>query len=146
MIDQTNSRLGFSSCLYVVVVGFWLVSGMMTAMANSDRLDASLKAALQATMIRFIDNASDDEGGFCYIERQSGALMTAYPGVIHPKIIPVGDDYFLCIDRTKSSCNSNEPNWWNRSNSIKKTLEQIKQAARMLLIKNSLKLKSFMRG
>ena len=49
-------------------------------------------------MNRFIDNASDDEGGFCYIERQSGALMTAYPGVIHPKIIPVGDDYFLCID------------------------------------------------
>ena len=45
-------------------------------------------------MNRFIDNASDDEGGFCYIERQSGALMTAYPGVIHPKIIPVGDDYF----------------------------------------------------
>ena len=83
---------------------------MMPAMANSDRLDASLKAALQATMIRFIDNASDDEGGFCYIERQSGALMTAYPGVIHPKIIPVGDDYFLFIDRTKSSCNSNEPN------------------------------------
>ena len=98
MIDQTNSRLGFSSCLYVVVVGFWLVSGMVTAMANSDRLYASLKAALQATMIRFIDNASDDEGGFRYIERQSGALMTAYPGVIHPKIIPVGDDYFLCID------------------------------------------------
>ncbi|MDA9022635.1 hypothetical protein N9I56_04075 [Alphaproteobacteria bacterium] len=90
--------MGFSSCFYVVVVGFWLVSGMLPAMANSDRLDASLKAALQATMIRFIDNASDDEGGFRYIERQSGALITAYPGVIHPKIIPVGDDYFLCID------------------------------------------------
>ena len=70
----------------------------MPAMANSDRLEASLKAALQAMMIRFIDSGSDDEGGFRYIERQSGALMTAYPGVIHPKIIPVGDDYFLCID------------------------------------------------
>ena len=70
MIDQTNSRFGFRSCLYAVVAGFWLVSGMMPAMANSDRLDASLKAALQATMIRFIDNASDDEGGFRYIERR----------------------------------------------------------------------------
>ena len=67
MIDQTNSRFGFRSCLYVVVAGFWLVSGMMPAMANSDWLDASLKAALQATIIRFIDNASDDEGGFRYI-------------------------------------------------------------------------------
>ena len=71
MIDQTNSRLGFRSCLYVVVVGFWLVSGMMTAMANFYRLDASLKAALQATMTRFIDNASDDEGEFCYIDRRN---------------------------------------------------------------------------
>jgi hypothetical protein len=43
---------------------------MMPAMANSDRLDASLKAALQATMIRFIDYASDDESGFRYIERR----------------------------------------------------------------------------
>ena len=82
----------------MVVAGFWLVSGMMPAMANSDRFDASLKAALQETMFRFIDNASDDEGGFRYIERQSGVLVTAYPGVIHPKITPVGYDCFLCID------------------------------------------------
>ena len=98
MIDQANRQFGFRSCLYIVVAGFWLVSGMMPAMANSDWLDALLKAALQATMTHFIDNASDDEGGFHYIERQSGALMTAYPSVIHPKIIPFGDDYFLCID------------------------------------------------
>ena len=71
---------------------------MMPAMANSDRFDASLKAALQETMIRFIDNASDDEGGFRYIKRQSGVLVTAYPGIIHPKITPVGYDCFLCID------------------------------------------------
>ena len=72
MIDQTISRLGIRSCFYLVVAGFWLVSGMMTPMAKSDPLDASLKAALQATMIRFIDNASDDEGGFRYIDRESG--------------------------------------------------------------------------
>ena len=40
----------------------------MTAVAAADRLDAPLKAALQATMIRFIDNASDDDGGFRYID------------------------------------------------------------------------------
>ena len=84
MIDQTNSRFGFRSCLYAVVAGFWLVSGMMPAMVNSDRLDASLKAALQATMIRFIDYASDDESGFRYIERRdvgakSHPWLTKYP-------------------------------------------------------------------
>ena len=68
MIDQTNSRFGFRSCLYAVVAGFWLVSGMMPAMVDFDRFDASLKAALKAMMIRFIDNASDDEGGFRYIK------------------------------------------------------------------------------
>ena len=78
MIDQTNSRFGLRSCLYAVVADFWLVSGMMPAMANSDRLDASLKAALQATMIRFIVNASDDEGGFRYIER-GGVGAKSYP-------------------------------------------------------------------
>jgi len=72
--------------------------GIMTDVAAADRLDKPLKAALQATMIRFIDNASDDDGGFRYIDRQIGKLITAYPGAIHPKIIPVGSDYFLYID------------------------------------------------
>jgi hypothetical protein len=25
-------------------------------------------------------------------------LKISYPSVIHPKIIPIGDDYFLCVD------------------------------------------------
>jgi hypothetical protein len=91
-------RRWFRLCVLIGVACCWLAGGSMTAVAAADRLDAPLKAALQATMIRFIDNASDDDGGFRYIDRQSGKLITAYPGAIHPKISPVGADYFLCID------------------------------------------------
>lgn len=98
LVDPTDYRLKVRSCFYLVIACCWLAAGTMTAMAKSDRLDAPLKAALQATMIRFIDNASNDDGGFRYIDRQTGVLITAYPGVIHPKIIPIGADYFLCID------------------------------------------------
>jgi len=49
-------------------------------------------------MAAFIDNASDADGGFRYIDRASSAVRTAYPGSMHPKIIPLGDDYFLCIE------------------------------------------------
>ena len=37
-------------------------------------------------------------GGCRYIDRVSSSMQTAYPGSMHPKIIPVGDDYFLCIE------------------------------------------------
>ena len=57
-----------------------------------------IKLALQSAMAAFIDNASDADGGFRYIDRSSGAVRTAYPGAMHPKIIPLGHDYFLCIE------------------------------------------------
>ncbi len=94
MGDLIFYRRWFRLCVLIGVACCWLAGGSMTAVAAADRLEA----ALQATMIRFIDNASDDDGGFRYIDRQSGKLITAYPGAIHPKIIPVGADYFLCID------------------------------------------------
>ncbi len=57
-----------------------------------------IKLALQSAMAAFIDNASDADGGFRYIDRASGTVRTAYPGSMHPKIIPLGHDYFLCIE------------------------------------------------
>lgn len=94
MGDLIFYRRWFRLCVLIGVACCWLAGGSMTAVAAADRLEA----ALQATMTRFIDNASDDDGGFRYIDRQSGKLITAYPGAIHPKIIPVGAGYFLCID------------------------------------------------
>ena len=49
-------------------------------------------------MLEFIDNAAETDGGFRYIDRKDGQTRIMYPAAIHPKIIPIGEDYFLCIE------------------------------------------------
>ena len=85
----------------MVVAGSLLMASLVPApvIAWSDKdLTPETKLALQSTIAAFIDHASDADGGFRYIDRVSGSMQTAYPGSMHPKIIPVGDDYFLCIE------------------------------------------------
>ena len=94
----TNGKSIFSGYLRTLLI---VVVCLMAAPAIASQktiLDASLKATLQTAMLSFIDNASTPDGRFKYIDRQSGALEVIYAGAVHPKIIPVGDDYFLCIE------------------------------------------------
>jgi hypothetical protein len=74
-----------------------------TLVFGQQTLSPQTKLALQSAVAAFIDNASDEDGGFRYIDRQTGALHTAYAGAVHPKIVPLGDDYFLCIEMLDSA-------------------------------------------
>ena len=61
-------------------------------------LDNQMKIDLQATLLSFLENASDDAGRFAVTDRSSGRLTRVYAGAMHPKIVPFGDDQILCIE------------------------------------------------
>jgi hypothetical protein len=54
-------------------------------------LDNQMKIDLQATLLSFLENASDDAGRFAVTDRSSGRLTRVYAGAMHPKIVPFGD-------------------------------------------------------
>ena len=61
-------------------------------------LDNQMKIDLQATLLSFLETASDDAGRFAVIDRSTGRLTKVYAGAMHPKIVPFGDDQILCIE------------------------------------------------
>ena len=61
-------------------------------------LDNQMKVDLQATLLSFLETASDDAGRFAVIDRSTGRLTRVYAGAMHPKIVPFGDDQILCIE------------------------------------------------
>ena len=66
--------------------------------ANAVELDLTMKAKLQSVMIEFLDEGSDASGAFKIIDRQTGALLSVFPGALHPKIVPFGTDFVLCLE------------------------------------------------
>jgi len=82
----------------VAYLWVWPLPISMAVAWDGSGPDQSTKILLQSAVVEFIDRASDADGGFRYIDRKTGALHTAYPGALHPKIIPIGHDYFLCIE------------------------------------------------
>jgi len=68
------------------------------AVLPAQALDNQMKLDLQATLLSFLENASDKAGRFAVIDRTSGRLLRVYAGAMHPKIVPFGDDQILCIE------------------------------------------------
>jgi len=83
---------------HLTLIAVLVMAGVAAGARADARLDESLKASLQNAMLQFIYNAAAPDGGFRYIDRASGAMKVIYPGAIHPKIIPLDGDYFLCIE------------------------------------------------
>ena len=82
--------------VHIFMVSLWLVS--MPQHVSASNLDAITKAQLQTTMITFLEQAADEAGAFGVIDRDTGNRVAVFPGAIHPRIIPYGSDYFLCIE------------------------------------------------
>ena len=61
-------------------------------------LDNQVKIDLQAALLSFLEQASDDAGRFAVIDRSTGRQIRVYAGAMHPKIVPFGDDQVLCIE------------------------------------------------
>lgn len=71
---------------------------MWLQQAHAAELDLTMKAKLQSVMIEFLDEGSDASGSFKIIDRETGALLSVFPGALHPKIVPFGADYVLCLE------------------------------------------------
>lgn len=76
----------------------WGVIGFGPAAAVADASDALKKTELQSSLLRFLDSGSNDSGAFRIIDRNTGIVVNAHPGALHPRIIPFGTDYVLCIE------------------------------------------------
>jgi hypothetical protein len=55
-------------------------------------------AHLQASLNQFISDASNHDGSFTYLNRQSARREMLYPASKHPVILPIGDDFYLCVN------------------------------------------------
>lgn len=82
--------------LSIFFASLWLV--IMPHHVSASSLDASTKAQLQTTIITFLEKAADETGAFGVIDRETGFRVAVFPGAIHPRIVPYGADYFLCIE------------------------------------------------
>jgi len=84
---------GFWSCLSV----YLMLSVSVFAAQDSLSLSLERKILLQARLAQYISSLSAEDGGFSNLDRQDATIKTAYPASLHPKIITIGDSYFLCI-------------------------------------------------
>ena len=70
----------------------------MLSMASAQADENQTKIDLQASLLSFLDAAADAQGRFGIIDRASGRLVHVHAGAMHPKILPFGDDWILCIE------------------------------------------------
>lgn len=82
--------------VHIFIVSMWLM--ILPHHVGASSLDAVTKAQLQTTMITFLEEAADNSGAFGVIDRDTGLRVAVFPGGIHPRIVPYGADYFLCIE------------------------------------------------
>ena len=83
----------------------WVTKGLVCALlmfgapiASANTLDAAEKTRLQASLLQFLESGRDATGAFRVIDRDTGVVVNAHPGALHPKIVPFGVDYVLCIE------------------------------------------------
>lgn len=71
----------------------WLIPGF--AFAGS--LSAEIQVKLQTAMMTHIDAVVVD-GAYTYVDTENDRLATVYPANVHPFVLAVGDDYFVCSE------------------------------------------------
>ncbi|NRG17084.1 hypothetical protein HPQ64_05230 [Rhizobiales bacterium] len=75
---------------------------------KSEELSTEFQVELQSAMLQFTESILVD-GGYSYVDTKEGVLKTVYPANVHPFIVTMGDDYFVCsemIDDAGKSINA----------------------------------------
>ncbi len=68
-------------------------------------IPAELQVELQNLMLNYIDSIAPD-GAYTYVDTENDGLKTVYPANVHPIIVPMGDDYFVCSEMIDEEGNS----------------------------------------
>lgn len=72
---------------------FWLIPSVVSA----GDLTAETQVKLQTAMMTHVEAVVVD-GAYTYVDTQTGRLKTVYPANVHPFVVDVGDDYFVCSE------------------------------------------------
>ena len=60
-------------------------------------ISTELQVELQSAMLNHLDEVAVD-GAYTYVDTKADQLMTVYPANIHPFVVPIGEDYFVCSE------------------------------------------------
>ncbi|NDV01236.1 hypothetical protein [Pseudoroseicyclus tamaricis] len=60
-------------------------------------ISAEMRVALQGAMLSYVDSVLVD-GAYTYLDPTADEMRTVYPANVHPMIVTVGDDYFVCSE------------------------------------------------
>lgn len=87
------------ACRYLSAVSLFLllVTAPVLSMARAENVSVQLAAKLQATLGQFLSDASTEDGGFVYLDRETAQRDMLYPASKHPMVIPFDGDYYLCV-------------------------------------------------
>ena len=84
-----------------VLISLWLISAPMVSPSWGD--ENQTKIDLQAALLNFLDMSADPQGRFRVIDRATGQVLHTHAGAMHPKIVPFGEDWVLCIEMFDSA-------------------------------------------
>ena len=76
---------------------FILLTGQLISPASARDVPVETAARLQATLSKFVSDASAKDGSFVYLNRETAQRVMLYPSGKHPMVIPFGEDYYLCV-------------------------------------------------
>lgn len=65
--------------------------------AVAAEIPADVQVKLQGVMLDYIDARLSD-GEYVYVDTREKALKTLFPANVHPFVVPIGDDYFVCSE------------------------------------------------
>ena len=76
----------------------WLAVGwLMAGVASAGGVSAELQVKLQTAMLTHVDAVVVD-GAYTYVDTQTDRMTTVYPANVHPFVVAVGEDYFVCSE------------------------------------------------
>ena len=68
-------------------------------------IPADLQVKLQSVMLDHIDTVAVD-GAYTYVDTKDDTLKTVYPANVHPFVVQLGEDYFVCSQMIDEEGNS----------------------------------------
>jgi len=76
----------------------WLMIGTLLASpVIAGDITTDVKTKLQSAMIAHVDGVSVD-GAYTYLDTTTNAIETVYPANVHPLVLSVGLDFFVCSE------------------------------------------------
>jgi hypothetical protein len=94
-METVMRYLFFAFCLFATICASVPNSAYAT---SGSSLQADDKIELQSALLTFLEQGGDANGTFRILDRDTGAMVAAHVGAMHPKIIRLGPDYVLCIE------------------------------------------------